>query len=58
MMFMACFISYMLRVNISINILAMIEPNQNLQGKIVLNFNETNDNVTTTLDSVPDVSYS
>lgn len=48
----------MLRVNISINILAMIEPNQNLQGKIVLNFNETNDNVTTTLDSVPDVGYS
>lgn len=57
-MFMSCFISYMLRVNISINILAMIEPNQNLQGKIVLNFNETNDNVTTTLDSVPDVGYS
>ncbi|KAJ6646704.1 Sialin [Pseudolycoriella hygida] len=26
MLFMACFISYMLRVNISINILAMVEP--------------------------------
>lgn len=26
MLFMACFISYMLRVNMSINILAMVEP--------------------------------
>lgn len=41
-MFMACFISYMLRVNISINILAMVEPTNLHENK--------------TLAAAPDVS--
>lgn len=42
MLFMACFISYMLRVNISINILAMVEPTNLHENK--------------TLAAAPDVS--
>lgn len=42
MLFFACFISYMLRVNLSINILAMVEP---------INLNENK-----TLTLAPDVS--
>lgn len=45
MLFMACFTSYMLRVNISINILGMVEPNH-------LNENKTQP------DDLPDVSKS
>lgn len=43
MLFLACFMSYMLRVNMSINILGMVEPGQ-------LNENKTQP------DHVPDVS--
>ncbi|XP_055598417.1 sialin-like [Uranotaenia lowii] len=33
MLFMSCFVSYMLRVNMSVNILAMVNPTKNLQPK-------------------------
>lgn len=46
MLFMACFITYMLRVNISINIIAMVKDTT------IINANNTN-NI-----SLPDVSLS
>ncbi|XP_055625542.1 sialin-like [Toxorhynchites rutilus septentrionalis] len=41
MLFMSCFVSYMLRVNMSVNILAMVNPTQNTAQKISPVVNDT-----------------
>uniref|UniRef100_A0A182K207 Major facilitator superfamily (MFS) profile domain-containing protein n=1 Tax=Anopheles christyi TaxID=43041 RepID=A0A182K207_9DIPT len=44
MLFMACLISYMLRVNMSVNILAMVQPIQsNIKQPIPLQYNNVSD---------------